>query len=47
MIISGWEMMDPFVPIEVQPYSKGELNIMIDYFYDKGYDQLRFLSVFL
>ena len=33
----GWELMDPFVPVEVNPYSKFEMNTMIDYFVDKRY----------
>ena len=33
----GWELMDPFIPVEVNPYSKFEMNTMIDYFVDKRY----------
>ena len=29
--------MDPFIPIEVTPYSKFELDTVIDYFLEKKY----------
>jgi len=33
----GWELMDPFIPIEVLPYSEAELDTMIDYYMEKRY----------
>ncbi len=32
----GWETLDPFIPIEVPKFDEGELDIMIDYYVDKG-----------
>ncbi len=31
----GWELFDPFVPVEVPAFSQGELDVMIDYFVEK------------
>jgi hypothetical protein len=33
--ISGWELFDPFVPVEVSAFSQGELDVMIDFYVDK------------
>lgn len=33
----GWEIMDPFIPIEVLPYSETEMDTMIDYYMEKRY----------
>ena len=33
----GWRIMDPFIPIEVTPYSKSEMDTMIDFYVDKRY----------
>jgi len=33
----GWELMDPFVPVEVLPYSEAEMDTMIDYYMEKKY----------
>ncbi len=32
---SGWELFDPFVPVEVPAFSPGELDVMIDYLVEK------------
>jgi hypothetical protein len=34
-IYVGWEIMDPFIPIEVLPFTEGELDVMIDYYVHK------------
>ena len=31
----GWELFDPFVPVEVPAFSPGELDVMIDYLVEK------------
>ncbi len=31
----GWEAMDPFVPVEVTPYTEAEVDVLIDYLRDK------------
>eukprot|EP00095_Tigriopus_kingsejongensis_P004265 maker-scaffold1103_size62544-snap-gene-0.14 protein:Tk04265 transcript:maker-scaffold1103_size62544-snap-gene-0.14-mRNA-1 annotation:"mitochondrial 28s ribosomal protein s29" len=33
----GWEATHPFIPIEVSPYSPGEVDVMIDYYIEKHY----------
>jgi hypothetical protein len=33
----GWDHLDPFIPIEVLPYTQGELDTMIDFHVDKKY----------
>ena len=32
--LAGWELFDPFVPVEVPAFSQGELDVMIDYCVD-------------
>ena len=33
----GWEHFEPFIPIEVNLYSKAEMETMIDYYQEKRY----------
>jgi len=33
----GWRLMDPFIPIEVKPYTESELDAMISYYIEKGW----------
>jgi len=33
----GWRTMDPFLPIEVLPYSEAELDSAIDYYIERGW----------
>ena len=33
----GWAFLEPFLPIEITPYSKSELDTMIDFYADKHY----------
>lgn len=31
----GWEVMEPFIPVEVKPYTEAELDNIIDYYIEK------------
>ena len=33
----GWEYLEPFIPIEVNSYSKSEMDTMIDFYVEKRY----------
>jgi len=33
----GWRLLDPFLPVEVEPYTESELDTMIDYYVERGY----------
>ena len=35
----GWETLAPFVPIQVDRYTKSELDVMIDYYVERRYIQ--------
>ncbi len=31
----GWELLDPFIPIEISNFDKGELDVIIDYYVER------------
>ena len=35
ILFPGWEMFDPFIPVEVPPFDEGETDVMIDYYLHK------------
>lgn len=35
----GWELLNPFVPVQIGRYTKSEMDVMIDYYLDRKYIQ--------